>query len=644
VAAFPYCLRWDAGGLITATGPGWGARGREWVGQRWDRIFRRQPGPGIRAGGEPEVLTLAALAAATPSLHGPRLAQPDGGSLFLGTPLPPDPGPEPRRSERRTLLTDSRRPPAGTCLRLVEAVWQCLTAAGGAPDLLASLPASLGQPAGASLVQVFQLGPDGRPDLPLAEWTAPGLTAEPLAALRAQLDARRKVSLASGLYSLEGVVPGPAPQLVVLAFPLGDGQSGLVLLALPAEAGRVAEAEASVPLLGQLLGQCLGRNRAERAWADERSLTQNVLELMGQGLTVSDGSGRWIFVNSAYARLAGRSVDELVGSQAEALAAPEDLPVLAEARRLRGLGQANTYEMSVVRPDGSRREVLVSGVPRCVDGKFVGSIATTTDLTPIKETKRRIRAALVREQELNLEKNTFMRMATHEYRTPVATITYAAELLGMRLAELGMAVDPQRMGRIQRHAQLIRESALQMSRLLDNLILLWRLQAQDVQVLPKRVGVGSLIEELLRVAGQAGRLERLRLVVEPTAPETFPLDTQMLRLVLLNLLDNALKYSPADQPVTVRLSQPAGGPLHLAVEDRGPGISPEDQGQMFNAFYRGSNVLEQSGTGIGLTIARRCARLCGGDLVYRPGESAGGVFLATVPEVVPPACPLVTGS
>ena len=282
VAAFPYCLRWDAGGLITATGPGWGARGREWVGQRWDRIFRRQPGPGIRAGGEPEVLTLAALAAATPSLHGPRLAQPDGGSLFLGTPLPPDPGPEPRRSERRTLLTDSRRPPAGTCLRLVEAVWQCLTAAGGAPDLLASLPASLGQPAGASLVQVFQLGPDGRPDLPLAEWTAPGLTAEPLAALRAQLDARRKVSLASGLYSLEGVVPGPAPQLVVLAFPLGDGQSGLVLLALPAEAGRVAEAEASVPLLGQLLGQCLGRNRAERAWADERSLTQNVLELLGQ--------------------------------------------------------------------------------------------------------------------------------------------------------------------------------------------------------------------------------------------------------------------------------------------------------------------------------------------------------------------------
>jgi PAS domain S-box-containing protein len=641
-AAFPFFLRWDAAGVITAAGRGWRSRAPELVGQPWDRFFcprHVEPGqlPAFVDAGEPEVLTLESLAAG-PSLHGPRLRQAGGAILYLGTPLFLPTAVEPWGGRRRApLLTDPvdrRHGAPGT--RLAEAVWQCLAAANGASELLASLPASLGPNAGAWLVQSFQFGADGRADAPPAEWCAPGLATANVAALRAQLDARRKFRLTTGIYSLDG-----AARLVVLEFTLNVNQTGLILLAMPAGNDLPAEVEATVLSLAKLLTQFLRRSQVERAWADERSLTQNVLELMGQGLTVSDGSGHWIYVNAAYARLAQRRVDELIGTRPDSLAAPEDLPVLAEARRLRGLGQANTYEMSIVRPDGSRLLVLVSGVPRWVDGKPAGAIAVTTDLTTFKETERRMQAALDREQELNREKNAFMRMATHEYRTPIATITYAAELLGTRLAELRPLGDPKQSGRIQRHAQLIMESALQMNRLLDNLMLLWRLQTQEVQMLPKRVGVGGLMGDLLRVAGQAGQMGRLRLVVEPSTPETFPLDAQMLRLAVLNLVDNALKYSPSDQPVTVRLSQPADGMLHVAVEDRGPGISPADQERIFNAFYRGANVEDQPGTGIGLTIAQRCARLHGGDVNCRAGEAGGGtVFLLSVPEVVPKRCEL----
>jgi PAS domain S-box-containing protein len=644
-AAFPFFLRWNAAGVITAAGGGWRERARELIGRPWTQFFRAQasqPGAGriLSGNGDTETLTLDSLAT-DPCLHGPQIRQAGGVILYLATPLPPTRATGPRRPPALTDVPQRRT--TGFDTRLTEAVWHCLAAAGGASELMAALPASMGHESGASLVQSFQLGADGRPDFPPVEWSAPGLTAAKLARLRAQLEVRRKTRLATGAYSLAGDQPGDDPQLVVLNFTLSEEQTGLILVALPAGSTLPAEAETTIQLLAQLLTQFLRRNQAERAWADERNLTQNVLELMGQGLTVSDANGRWIYVNSAYARLAQRSVGELIGSRPDHLAAPEDQPTLAEARRLRALGQANSYEMNIVRPDGSRVPVMVSGVPRLVSGKPAGAVAVTTDLTIFKETERRMQAALAREQELNREKNAFMRMATHEYRTPIATINYAAELMAVRLAELAPQGDSKRVARVLRHAQLIMESALQMNRLLDNLMLLWRLQTKEVQVLPKRVGVGGMVEDLLRVAGQAGQLERLRLVVEPSTPETFPLDAQMFRLVVLNLVDNALKYSPTDQPVTVRLSQPAGGPLHLAVEDRGRGIPPGEAARIFNPFFRGTNVEEQSGTGIGLTIAQRCARLHGGDVCYRSVADGGSVFLLTVPEVVPPSCELGSG-
>lgn len=645
VAAFPYFLRWDATGVITAAGRGWSSRMPELVGHPWKRFFRAghgepRPVPEAGAAGEPEGLTLE-TSFAGPSLHGPCLRQWGGEVLYLATPLvrARDTGEPLERGSAAAGPPWCRQ--TGSGLRLAAAIWQSLAAVNVTEEALPALAASLGQHLGAWWVLAQPLREDGQPEAPPAEWSAPGLETARLAELRTQVDLWRQRPLSTGTYPLSD--SAGSAQLVALQVHRSATQTGMLLLVLPPTVSLPATEEGTVPLLAQLLSQFLLRNQAERAWANERSLTQNVLELMGQGLTVSDGEGRWIYVNSAYARLAQRSVDELVGSRPDLLAAPEDLPVLAEARRLRGLGQANSYEMTLVRPDGSRLPVLVSGVPRLVDGKPAGAVAVATDLTVIKETERRMQAALVREQELNREKNAFMRLATHEYRTPVATITYAAELMVARLAELTSVAEPKRISRVQRHAQLIWESALQMNRLMDNLMLLWRLQTQEVQILPKRVNVSGLVEELLLVAGQAGQSERLRLVVEPAAPETFPLDTQMFRLVVLNLLDNALKYSPADQPVTVRLAQPAVGCLQVVVEDRGPGIPPGEHERIFNAFYRGTNVADQPGTGIGLTIAQRCARLHGGEVRCESGEAGGTRFVLSVSDVVPKPGDLAAG-
>lgn len=539
-------------------------------------------------------------------LHGPVQPDPDGGMICWMTPLP-----------------DLEE----TCA-LMEEVWNCLSSWSGVSELLASLPAVLGKASGAWLVQAFRIDADGLPDAPPAEWWSEAADRPALAGLRTALDlCRRRPPDADTAASAREGLPDDL-RLTVVRFEIEPGQSGLVLLAHPE---RAAFPRGQLRTLERALTQFACRHRVERSWADEVRFSQNVLELMGQGLSVSDRNGNLIFVNSAYQRLTQRSLAELIGSRPDHLAAPEDLPVLAEARRLRALGQSNTYEMTIVRPDGSRLPVLVSGVPRLVDGQPAGAIAVTTDLSALKEAERRTREALNRERALNLAKNSFMRLATHEYRNPVSSITYAIELLVDRLGQLGQVGDGRLTDRINRHARIIQDSAGQLNRLLDNLQLLWRLQSQDILLDPKPADVARLAEETVRTLGNLRQVGRIQLVAGPDLPGSFPLDLQLFRILLRNLLENALAYSPADLPVTVHLGMVAGGRLRVSVEDRGPGIHPEDAPNIFNSFYRGANAAGRAGSGVGLAIARLAARLHGGDVTLGRGDAPGSVFVIEIP-------------
>ncbi len=626
---FPFFLSWEESGTITDAGPGWSGLGVALIGQDWTQWFQMagnapaSPSAGTGADSA-ETLTLKGRTLDI-CLHGPAVRTAQGGTAFLGTPAPQlPPGAE----------ADQPCP-------MMESIWQCLTESSGVAELLSVLPRSLGEGTKASLVQVFRLGADGLPEAPPAEWwsDAPGMPSQN--GLRERLDACRKQRPDTGTYPLEGEGRAVTGQISVAHFPLEPGDAALVLMAHPA--GRPSPGAAQLRMLVRILSQFVRRNRVERSWADEVSFSKNVLELMGQGLTVSDHHGNFIFVNSAYLRLAQRSLAELIGSRPDHLAAPEDLPVLADARRLRALGQGNTYEMTIVRPDGSRLPVLVSGVPRLVDGKPAGAIAVTTDLTAYKEAERRMRAALDREQELNLAKNSFMRLATHEYRNPISAITYASELLADRLRQLGPVGDGRLTDRINRHAKIIQDSANQLNQLLDKLQLLWRLQVQDIPFEPKPSDVTRMVEETVRGFGAGGAADRIRVVAGADLPPSFPLDAQVFRVLLRNVIENALIYSPAQLPVTVCLGRREKGGLRVSVQDLGPGVPPEDELNIFNAFYRGANAVGIPGSGVGLANARLAAQLHGGSLRLKPDATEGTVFMIEIPESVPGRCVMAEG-
>ncbi|MBL9206046.1 MAG: sensor histidine kinase, partial [Opitutaceae bacterium] len=107
-------------------------------------------------------------------------------------------------------------------------------------------------------------------------------------------------------------------------------------------------------------------------------------------------------------------------------------------------------------------------------------------------------------------------------------------------------------------------------------------------------------------------------------------DESVVRHIFTNLLSNALKYSPLDQPVdfVVRLE---GAQAAFAVIDRGCGIPEGDRRRLFQAFHRGSNVRQIPGTGLGLLIVRRCVELHGGHLTFESVEGQGTTFTVSLP-------------
>ena len=167
-------------------------------------------------------------------------------------------------------------------------------------------------------------------------------------------------------------------------------------------------------LFSNLENEIAERRHVEQELKLQRDFVTQILNTMGQGLTVTNEQSVFEFVNPAYARLFGYTVEDLIGKTPSDLTIPEDRDALEKQRSLRMAGKVSSYESRLRRPDGSVAHVLITGAPREIDGHYAGAIAVITDLTDQKKveeelrrakaelemTNRKLEQALTREQQL----------------------------------------------------------------------------------------------------------------------------------------------------------------------------------------------------------------------------------------------------
>jgi two-component system, sensor histidine kinase LadS len=228
-------------------------------------------------------------------------------------------------------------------------------------------------------------------------------------------------------------------------------------------------------------------------------------------------------------------------------------------------------------------------------------------------------SALARERNMRQRMQTFIEMATHEFKTPLAIIDSAAQVLELKLGT-GRPEIVRRVGSIRRAV-----------RRLVSLIEICLLSERDSS-LSLNACLVAPDSVLTRVVERNRDPERADLVIETSAlPPLCRIDPELLGVALDVLIDNARRYAPGRDPITLDAHGEAGGIIVFAVHDRGPGVAPDEEERVFEKYYRGSSSQGASGTGLGLYLVRAVATLHGGRANYRPRPGGGASFSLTLP-------------
>lgn len=254
-----------------------------------------------------------------------------------------------------------------------------------------------------------------------------------------------------------------------------------------------------------------------------------------------------------------------------------------------------------------------------------GVIWTFLEITERKKSEAEIREALEQQKALNELRSRFVAMTSHEFRTPLAGIQSAEELLrhyGDRLppAERLETLDTIAAG-VQR-----------MTRMLDRVLLLGRADAQMLDFHPADIDLPALCQRLVDEARMQHPEGTAQVVIE-VAPDVGRgrYDEKLLRHIFGNLLSNAIKYSPGGGTVRFRVWREPGLTL-LEIADQGIGIPADEIGHLFESFHRASNVGAIQGTGLGLAIVKNAAETHGGTIGVASVLGEGTRFTVSLPE------------
>jgi PAS domain S-box-containing protein len=336
-----------------------------------------------------------------------------------------------------------------------------------------------------------------------------------------------------------------------------------------------------------------------------------------------DVEGRVETWNAGAEAIKGYRAGEIIGQHLSRFYTPEDMAAGLPQRLLEAAARDGRVENEGwrVRRDGSRfwADVVITAL-RDAEGRLQGFAKVTRELTERKRAEED-RLRLVQAQEAIRLRDEFLSIASHELRTPLTSLQLQLQSIRQRLGatEVPLAQRLERATRsTERLAGLI-DALLDVARISSGTLSL------NLQVINLSEVARDVTEGLLQEASTAGCSLRL----DAPVPVRGTWDQLRIEQVLINLLSNAFRHAPG-QPLDVRVWQ-EGGEARLTVEDRGPGIRPEDLERIFGRFERAAPARNYGGLGLGLYVSREIAHAHGGSIEAKNREGGGASFLLRLP-------------
>ena len=343
---------------------------------------------------------------------------------------------------------------------------------------------------------------------------------------------------------------------------------------------------------------------------EERDRAGQILDALDDGVLLLDGAGRLLVANPAARSWFGLADDLRPGLPVQRVLGAPQVSALAEEAAEAGAPMVGTLTLVFPEP----RTLTMRAFPLADRGPTGRIVVTMTDIT--------------QRRRLEVLRRDFVANASHELKTPVAAVRVLAETLLTALPD-----DPEA-GR--RFAERIAREAERLDVLVRDLLDLSRVERGTLDVEP--VDLVGLAKEVVGGYGDLAEERRIRLHSELRPQVSMRGDRAQLGLLLSNLLDNALRYTPAKGTVCVRLDATESRAV-IQVSDTGQGIPARELSRVFERFYRvdKARARQTGGTGLGLAIVRHVAEAHGGTVGVDSELGRGSTFTVSLPVTGPPA-------
>ena len=463
----------------------------------------------------------------------------------------------------------------------------------------------------------------------------------------ATIDEANALSLVNEQFRRELLVLAASLALIVLALVYVSGRIARPITHLTRTAEKIAqgdlEAQAGITgsdeigVLGRALDEMAGRLSAREEAAARRYdfIVNSVSDLMS--LVRRDYA--YEAVNDTWCSLMGIGREEVLGRTMTEVWGPEVFETQIRPSLDRCLAGEEVYYEAWFELKASGRKYCEAVLyPYAAEGEEVShAVIVTRDITERKEAEDRLKAAMEatdkarQEAEMaSVAKSRFLANMSHEIRTPMNAILGFSDILSNKITE------PQ----LKEYVDTIRSSGKSLMALIDDILDLSRVEAGELEIQATATEIGNLCQEVEVLFAPKAADKRIGFAVDVAdgLPAAVLLDEARLKQILVNLVDNAIKFTDEGH---VRLAVEAkarggdGFDLTFRVQDTGAGIPEDQQELIFGAFeqQQDQSINDYGGTGLGLTIVRKLAAMMDGEVSLISRAGIGSTFIVTLRNV-----------
>lgn len=358
-----------------------------------------------------------------------------------------------------------------------------------------------------------------------------------------------------------------------------------------------------------------------------------ILENVEYGLLMTDAEAKIVYINHAGELLLGRSVGQMIGQDAvrtlqisdkNGTPLPEDHhPIRVVLRSRQRFNPMTDPEYSLLKADGKRTALFVRATPILRGARCLGVVAVLRDTTE--------------ERRIDHMKSEFISLVSHQLRTPLSSMRWYLEML--------LAQDAEKLTDSQRREYMVEvaTSNARMVHMVNALLNVSRLELQKMQLTPQAIELTSLLQEI----GDSFKLELKRRKMALTIERGGDIpavhsDHGLLQLILENLISNAVKYGLEGTSIHIKIDVDRSVNLAiLRISNQGIGIPENQQSQIFQKMFRGTNArsTDTDGNGLGLFVSHVAAETIGATLSFQSTENGETTFTVSLPLAPPHSGP-----